>query len=160
MYHDSPWCLENSLPFLGTKNNSYCIYNLHFRDKFIDLFNEDICRALTARVECWSAETSRLLSEEICNNNLNILFSICFTNKPTSSGIDTKGRQTNTLHDRIDTKVMQGDLDQQFRHLLVIFENLEATLKTETTFSNLNFLGTTVIVSKACKEVKMGDSLQ
>ena len=56
----------------------------------------------------------------------------------TSAGIDTKGRQTNTLHDRIDTKVRQGDLGQQARHLLVIFENVEATLKIETTFSNLN----------------------
>ena len=58
----------------------------------------------------------------------------------TSVGIDTNGRQTNSLHDRIDTKVRQGDLGQQARHLLVIFENVqvEATLKAETTFSNLN----------------------
>ena len=75
----------------------------------------------------------------------------------TRAGIDTKGRQTNTLHDGIDTKVRQTDLDQQARHLLVIFENLEATLKTETTFSNLK---TTVIVSKARKEVEVGDSIQ
>ena len=48
-------------------------------------------------------------------------------------------RQTlNILHDRIDTKVRQTDLNQQASHLLVIFENLEATLKTETTFSNLS----------------------
>ena len=52
------------------------------------------------------------------------------------TGINTKGRQTNTLYNRIDTNVWQTDLDQQARHLLVIFENLEVTLKTETTFSN------------------------
>ena len=63
-----------------------------------------------------------------------------------------EGRQTNTLQDRIDTKVRQTDFDQQARHLLVIFENFEATVK--------NFLRTTVTVSKVCKEVKMGISLQ
>ena len=54
----------------------------------------------------------------------------------TRTGINTKGRQTYTLYNRIDTNVWQTDLDQQARHLLVIFENLEVTLKTETTFSN------------------------
>ena len=67
-----------------------------------------------------------------------------------------KGRQTNTLLDRIDTKVRQIDLNPQARHLLVIFENLEATLK----ISIWAVLTTTVIVSKTCKEVKMGNSLQ
>ena len=38
----------------------------------------------------------------------------------------------------IDTKVMKTDLDQQYRHLVMIFENLEATLKTGTAFSNLS----------------------
>ena len=50
--------------------------------------------------------------------------------------IDTKGRQTNKLNDRINTKVSHTDFDQQARHLLVIFEDLEVTLKTETAFSN------------------------
>lgn len=71
----------------------------------------------------------------------------------------------------IDKKVRQSDHDQQARFLLVIFENLAATLritlsKTESTWGSLNWLLAicavlrTVIVKRACTEVKMGNSLQ
>lgn len=48
--------------------------------------------------------------------------------------------QINCTRAGIDAKVRRTDLDQQARHLLVIFENLEATLRiilseTEITLS-------------------------
>ena len=71
----------------------------------------------------------------------------------------------------MDKKVRQSDHDRQARFLLVIFENLAATLritlsKTESTWGSLNWLLAicavlrTVIVKRACTEVKMGNSLQ
>ena len=84
---------------------------------------------LTARVECWSVETSRLLSEEIsfdCGAKCQHIISNLFYKQThcTRPGIDTKGRQTNTLHDRIDTKVKQTYLDQQVRHLILRCQEL------------------------------------
>ena len=88
----------------------------------------------------------RLLSEEIsfyCGakgqlltlNDINILYPICFTNKHIARERDRDKGQTNKQ------KVRETDLDQQARHFLVTFENLElleATFKTETTLSNLS----------------------
>ena len=72
------------------------------------------------------------------------------------AGIDTKGRQINKLHDRIDTKVRQTDLDQQARHLLEIFvRTLKPLWKLKRLLAIWAVLRTTVIVGKACKEVKM-----
>ena len=83
-------------------------------------------RFLTARVE-----TSGLLSEEILWRKRSVvhfkrhkyIISNLFYKQThcMRAGIDTKGRQINKLHDRIDTKVRQTDLDQQARHLLEIF---------------------------------------
>lgn len=75
-------------------------------------------------------------------------------------------KQTLCKRAGIEKKVRQSDHD-----LLVIFENLAATLritlrKTESTWGSLNRLLAicavlrTVTVKKACNEVKMGNSLQ
>ena len=80
-------------------------------------------------------------------------------------------KQTLCKRAGIDKKVRQSDHDQQARFLLVIFENLAATLrislsKTESTWGSLNRLLAicavlrTVIVKKAYNEMKMGNSLQ
>ena len=86
-------------------------------------------------------------------------FLICFTNTLRESEDRYKG-------------VRQTDLDQQARHLPVIFENLGATLRitlslTENTREILNriiaiwvVVRTTFIVSKTGNEVKIGNSLQ
>ena len=80
---------------------------------------------------------------DITRHKYNYFYPICFTNQHIAreqGSIQRADKQTHdctmSLYNRIDTNVWQTDLDQQARHLLVIFENLEVTLKTETTFSN------------------------
>ena len=140
--------------YLYKNKNCTCLKKSTIRSMFqapLDVHDPPNHRFLTACVECWFIELSRSLSEEIsfdCGakgqlltlKDVNVLYPTCFCKQAhcTRAGMDTKGRQTNTLHRRIDTKVRQTDLDQQARHLPVIFANLEATSKTEKTFSNLS----------------------
>lgn len=78
---------------------------------------------------CWSVQTSRLLSEGIsfdCGAKGKLLklkyifiyILICFTNKQIA-----RERESTTRAGKL------SDLDQQTDHLLVIFENLEETLR-------------------------------
>lgn len=96
--------------------------------------------------KCWSVQTSRLRSEEIsfdCGAKGKLLklkyifinFLICFTNKHIAREQESTPRAEKLR-----------DLDQQARYLLVIFENLEATLsriimsETGNTWEKLNRL--------------------
>ena len=115
----------------------------------------------------------------------NILNPICFYKQThcTRAVIDKKGRQTNTLHYRIDTKVKYWLISinkpviscslilRRPRSFGVPFASLPLpswwSLRTLKQLWQLKqilaiwaVLRTTVIVSKACKEVKMGNSLQ
>ena len=68
--------------------------------------------------------------------DINILYPICFTTNKLQESWDRHKGQTNKQIERSNRHKGHTDFDQQARHLLVIFEDLEVTLKTETAFSN------------------------
>ena len=130
-------------------------------------------RFLTAGVECWSVETSRLLSEEtsfdcgakgqlLTLKDINTLYPICFTNKHIARERGSTQRADKQPHCTTEWTQRSGKLIS-INKPVISWRSLRTCnqLWKLTRLSAIwAVLRTTVIVTKACKGVKMGNSLK
>ena len=127
-------------------------------------------RFLTARVECWSVELSRSLSEIsfdcgakgqlLTLRDINVLYPIRFTNKHIAREQGLTQRADKQTHCAIESTKRSGKLISINKPVISQWslQTLKQLWKLKRLLAIWAVVRNTVTVSKACKEVKMGNS--